>query len=470
MSDQNIHVSRSGFIFDHNNGRLTDFYDLDGKGKLGQGTYGSVSKATNRSTGATRAVKTMAKKDIKNEARYKAEINIMKKLDHPNIIKLFETFEDLKNTYLVLELCTGGELFDRIIDQGFFTERGASTLMKQILQAMHYCHSHHIMHRDLKPENFLFATKTPESPLKVIDFGLATTFEKKDEAKTKAGTPYYVSPQVLKGCYSHKCDMWSCGVMMYIIICGYPPFFGDTDSEILNKVKTGTYDFPQEDWGQISREAKDLIQKCLEMDEGKRISAEMALKHAWIGKAPSYDKPMSSKVMTNFKQFRNQNRMKKLALTAIAQQLPESEIQQLKETFLAIDKNGDGTLTLEEIQNGAKQHNVNLPEDFAAIFRSMDSDGSGSIDYTEFIAATIEKRTYMQEDICWGAFRVFDLDGNGKITKDELKKVLGSFEKNDPSSAAAQLVGHNIENLIAEVDTDGDGEIDFDEFMTMMRL
>jgi len=321
------------------------------------------------------------------------------------------------------------------------------------------------MHRDLKPENFLFATKTPESPLKVIDFGLATTFEKKDEAKTKAGTPYYVSPQVLKGLYSHKCDMWSCGVMMYIIICGYPPFFGDTDSEILGRVKAGKYDFPAEDWSQISREAKELIEKLLEMDEGKRISAENALKHPWIGKAPSYDKPMSPKVMTNFKNFRNQNRMKKIALTAIAQQLPETEIQQLKETFLAIDKNGDGTLTLDEIQNGAKQHNVNLPDDFAAIFASMDSDGSGCIDYTEFIAATIEKRTYMQEDVCWGAFRVFDLDGNGKISKEELKKVLGSLEEGD----ASKIVGQNIEQLIAEVDTDGDGEIDFDEFMVMMR-
>jgi len=321
----------------------------------------------------------------------------------------------------------------------------------------------------LKPENFLFANKSPDAPLKVIDFGLATIFDKNPQAKTKAGTPYYVSPQVLKGCYTHKCDMWSCGVMMYIIICGYPPFFGDTDSEILNKVKAGVYDFPAEDWAQISADAKNLIKSCLEMDETKRISAEEALKHSWIGKAPSYDKPMSSKVMTNFRSFRDQHRMKKIALTAIAQQLPETEIQQLKETFLAIDKNGDGTLTLEEIQQGSLQHNVQLPPDFAQIFASMDSDGSGCIDYTEFIAATVEKRTYMQEDICWGAFRIFDLDGNGKISKDELSKVLGNLE-GEKNSVIGGLTGlQNAEQLIAEVDTDGDGEIDFQEFMAMMK-
>eukprot|EP00397_Hematodinium_sp_SG-2012_P008862 GEMP01008931.1.p1 GENE.GEMP01008931.1~~GEMP01008931.1.p1 ORF type:complete len:468 (+),score=108.98 GEMP01008931.1:96-1499(+) len=466
MADE-MKVSRQGFIFDHSSGRLIDLYDVQ-TAQLGAGTYGSVSKATNKSTGAVRAVKTMAKKDIKNEVRYKAEIAIMKKLDHPNIIKLFETFEDLKNTYLVLELCTGGELFDRIIDQGFFSEKGASVLMKQILQALYYCHSNKIIHRDLKPENFLFANKSPDSPLKVIDFGLAALFDKNEVMKTKAGTPYYVAPQVLKGAYTYKCDMWSCGVLMYIILCGYPPFYGDTDGEILSLVKLGTYDFPQEDWGNISSSAKELIQMLLAMDEVKRISAEDALKHIWIGNAPSSDAPLSIKVMSNFKSFRNQNRLKKIALTAIAQQLPEAEIKQLKETFLAIDKNGDGTLTLQEIKDGAAKHNVNLPEDFASIFTSMDSDGSGCIDYTEFIAATMEKRVYMQEDLCWSAFRVFDLDGDGKITTAELTKVLGDM---DGTGGQATLPGmRNAEKLIAEADTDGDGTIDFDEFMAMMRL
>jgi len=466
--DKNVLMNRQGFIFDHNSGRLSDFYDVEEK-KMGQGTYGSVSKGKNRATGVIRAVKTMQKKDIKNDARYKAEIAIMKKLDHPNIIKLFETFEDAKNTYLVLELCTGGELFDRIIEQQFFSEKGASILMKQILQAMHYCHKNSIMHRDLKPENFLFMDKSTTAPLKVIDFGLATIFDKNNpQAKTKAGTPYYVSPQVLKGSYTHKCDMWSCGVMMYIIICGYPPFFGDTDSEILNKVKSGVYDFPAEDWAQISDDAKNLIKKFLQMDESKRISAEDALNDDWIQKkAPASEKQMNSKVITNFRSFRDQHRMKKIALTAIAQQLPESEIQSLKETFMAIDTNNDGTLTLEEIQQGAAQHNVSLPADFAQIFASMDSDGSGCIDYTEFIAATVEKRSYMQDDILWGAFRVFDLDGNGKISKEELSKVLGNLEGNAVLGGLKGL--SNAGALIAEVDKDGDGEIDFDEFTNMLR-
>lgn len=164
----------------------------------------------------------------------------MRNLDHPNIIKLYETFEDSRNIYLVMEICEGGELFDRIIDKGQFSETEARVIFTQMIQAINYCHSNGIAHRDLKPENFLFLTKAEDSPIKVIDFGLSKHFDEKgghSAMTTRAGTPYYISPEVLSGNYDESCDIWSSGVILYILLSGVPPFGGDSDPEILEAVK-----------------------------------------------------------------------------------------------------------------------------------------------------------------------------------------------------------------------------------------
>ncbi|EER07958.1 calcium-dependent protein kinase, putative, partial [Perkinsus marinus ATCC 50983] len=173
-----------------------------------------------------------------------------------------------------MELCTGGELFDRIIEVGHFTEVQAAIIMQQILRAIYYMHENHIMHRDLKPENFLFSTKEPleKSCLKIIDFGLSTKFGKDDIMTTKAGTPYYVAPQVLAGKYDESCDLWSCGVIMYILLCGYPPFYGETDADVLTKVRLGNYTFNASDWKGISEDAKDLIRKLLKINPRDRYT------------------------------------------------------------------------------------------------------------------------------------------------------------------------------------------------------
>ncbi|EER18260.1 Calcium-dependent protein kinase, putative [Perkinsus marinus ATCC 50983] len=460
-----VTIQRSGFILDNEGKLLSDSYDVEKK-TLGRGTYGSVSRAMNKSTKLIRAIKTISKSHLKNVVRFRQEIAIMKMLDHPNIVKLFETFEDAKNIYLVLELCTGGELFDRIIDQGYFTERGAASLMKQAISAVYYCHKNNIVHRDLKPENFLFLNKTKNSPLKIIDFGLAAKFGDNVHLKTKAGTPYYVSPQVLQGDYNESCDLWSCGVIMYILLCGYPPFHGDTDAQILARVRSGKYNFPDEDWKTVSSDAKDLIRKLLTFDQALRWTAEQALNHKWIknlAKTADDDVDEHRNVVSRLRNFRAQNKMKKVALTVIAQQLGDADIERLKKTFQALDENGDGTLTMQEIKEGMKSLDVSLPADLEEIMMDVDSDGSGAIDYTEFIAATIDKKTYIQEDVCWAAFRLFDLDGNGKITQEELQKVLSN---DDVKTALGQ---DTVSKMISEVDLDGDGEIDFDEFMTMMH-
>jgi calcium-dependent protein kinase len=253
---------------------------------------------------------------------------------------------------------------------------------------------------------------------------------------------------------------------MYVLLCGYPPFSGDTDAEVLGKVRLGNFTFPSADWNNISQDAKDLISQLLKMNTRDRVNAEQALSCDWIkNKAPKAKNiSLQSGFVDNLRGFRSQNKLKKAALQIIAGQLNESQIKRLRETFQALDDNGDGFLTAAEMKEGMTKSGLNeVPPDLQAILEGVDADGSGKIDYTEFLAATLDKKLYLQEQQCWSAFRVFDKNGDGTISLDELKHVL------DNGEVADALAGQDLEALLREVDTSGDGEIDFDEFMAMMR-
>jgi len=454
-------------LFMENRGTLTELFEMS-KGKLGEGSYGSVAKGRDKSTGAIRAIKSINKSQKQSSMdRITREIQIMQMMDHPNIIKLYETLEDSKCIYLVMELCTGGELFERIIEAGHFTEAQAATIIQQIVRAINYMHEASVCHRDLKPENFLFQNMDPidKSVLKLIDFGLSLQFTPDHVMTTKLGTPFYVAPQVLKGKYNHTSDLWSVGVIMYVLLCGYPPFYGETDKEVLHKVKSGSFSFPVADWGNVSDDAKQLISKLLTMEPKLRYTAGQALNHVWIKeKAPHAKLAFAPQFLDNMRHFRHLNTFKRAVLHTIALHLNDEKIVALREAFVSMDGNGDGSLTVAEIKVGIQDSLQKVPVDLQQILDSIDTDGSGVIDYTEFLAATLDRRYFVEEDVCWAAFRIFDKNGDGKISIDELKEVLGD------GSAVESVVGkETCETLIAQVDRNGDGAIDFDEFMVMMR-
>lgn len=455
-------IGRGMFVCD-NPGKIKDFYEMNKKA-IGSGSYGTVSKATHKQSKMVRAVKTIPKA----QGPVSGEVSIMKMMDHPNIIKLHECFEDSRNTYLVMELCTGGELFDAIIEAGTFTESQAAGLMKQMVSGISYMHSNACAHRDLKPENYILPSKGAMDAiqLKLIDFGLSCGCAPGQSLSTKVGTPYYVAPEVLAGKYEMGCDVWSLGIIMYVMLSGYPPFNGRTDEDVLAKVKSGKFNFNSVEWSGVSREAKDLITAMLTLDRKKRVSAEQALGNHWIrdNKPKEGEVQLGSGLVDNLRQFNQQHRLKKCALNVIAGQLDEKEIEKLRQIFATFDANGDGILSFQEIKEGLnKAKHLSIPADLQKIMEDVDSDGSGSIDYTEFLAASLDKRTYLREDVCWAAFQVFDRDGDGSITLDELKQVLkdGSVEE---ISGAEQ-----IQALLSEVDANGDGVIDFKEFMAMMQ-
>ena len=278
-----------------------------------------------RGTAIRRAIKVIKKSRVKDPNRFKSEIEIMKQLDHPNVIKLFETYEDNKNIYLVMELCEGGELFDKIIDKGHFTEQMSGYYFKQIVSALNYIHSKKIVHRDLKPENFLLLDQDENSPLKMIDFGLSMVFDEqkmkqsggKMVMSTKAGTSYYISPEVLKGNYDMGCDIWSAGVILYILLSGVPPFYGNTDQDILNMVKSGKFSFNIAEFNVVSGSAKDIICNMITLPE-KRLTASEVLDHPWVQKTGQNSDVQLNINMNQLKGFQSSGRMKKAVLTYIA--------------------------------------------------------------------------------------------------------------------------------------------------------
>ena len=442
-------------------GNLLDKYTVEKE--IGAGGYARCLLVKNKTTGQLYACKELQKNKLNNVASLKSEIQILIKLDHPNIIKLYEIYENDNYIYLVMELCTGGELFDRIIqktEQGKqFTEKEVANIFQQMMSAINYCHSNKIVHRDLKPENLLLASQDENSPIKVIDFGMSRIFNNKQAMFDKVGTAYYISPEVLDGFYDEKCDIWSAGVILYILLCGYPPFNGNDDDEIFESIKKRKFVFPEAEWANISKEAKDLINKMLS-DPLTRLTAEQVLGHPWlVNQLNKNTKAKEIKLNFNtFKTYSGANKLSRAVLTYIASRLTDDEVKKLKDAFQKIDVNGDGMLTLEELKNAINQnpevHVMNIEQ----IFKTIDTDNSGVINYTEFLAASIDKRIYLQEDKLRDAFKLFDEDKSGKISKSEISKVL-KFKKS----------GTEMTKLFEKYDLNGDGEIDFEEFLNMMK-
>mmetsp|Transcript_41955 Transcript_41955/g.88079 ORF Transcript_41955/g.88079 Transcript_41955/m.88079 type:complete len:394 (+) Transcript_41955:202-1383(+) len=279
---------------------------------LGTGHYGSVRECIDRSTGQRYAVKSICKSDPSvKPAGLVREIRLLKSTKHQNIVHLVDVYEDAKYVHIVTGLCKGGELFDRIIEKASngdigskcFAEDDAAIVIRQVLEAVSYMHKRGIVHRDIKPENILYETKDEDSPVKIIDFGLARKHDSGLEPPmtTLVGTPYYIAPEVLRKKYDKSCDLWSVGVVAYILLCGYPPFNGANNDETHRSVLRGQYNFPFEDWKGISPEARHFISQLLQMDSTKRMAVEEALNHPWIVRHTPTDAVMSDGICEEVK-------------------------------------------------------------------------------------------------------------------------------------------------------------------------
>ncbi|KAG2680999.1 hypothetical protein I3760_11G124400 [Carya illinoinensis] len=434
--------------------------------ELGQGQFGVTYLATHKRTGEKLACKSIATRKLVNRddiEDVRREVQIMHHLTgHRNIVELRGAYEDRHSVNLVMELCAGGELFDRIIAKGHYSERAAAVLCRQIMTVLHNCHSMGVMHRDLKPENFLFLNKDEDSPLKAIDFGLSVFFKPGDVFRDFVGSAYYVAPEVLRRTYGAEADIWSAGVILYILLSGVPPFWGENEQAIFDAVLRGHIDFSSDPWPSISSSAKDLVKKMLREDPKERLSAVEVLYHPWMREdGDASDKPLDIAVLSRMKQFRAMNKLKKVALKVIAENLSEEEIIGLKEMFKSMDTDSSGTITFEELKAGLPKLGTKLSDsEVKQLMEAADVDGNGTIDYIEFITATMHMNRMEREDHLYKAFEYFDKDKSGYITMEELEHALKKYNMGD---------GKTIKEIIAEVDTDNDGRINYDEFVTMMR-
>ncbi|KAG0470896.1 hypothetical protein HPP92_017016 [Vanilla planifolia] len=433
---------------------------------LGRGQFGVTYLCTEIATGHSYACKSISKRKLVHKSDkedIKREVQIMQHLTgQSNIVEFKGAYEDKHSVNIVMELCAGGELFDRIIAKGHYSERSAASICRAIVNVVNICHFMGVMHRDLKPENFLLGNTNEYVGLKATDFGLSVFIEEGKVYRDIVGSAYYVAPEVLKRSYGKEIDMWSAGVILYILLSGVPPFWAENEKGIFDAILQGDIDFESAPWPSISNSAKDLVRKMLTQNPKQRITSAQALEHPWIkvgGEAS--DKPIDSAVLSRMNQFRAMNKLKKMALKVIAENLTEEEIVGLKQMFANMDTDNSGTITYEELKTGLARLGSKLSDvEVKQLMEAADVDGDGTIDYIEFITATMHKHKLEKEENLYSAFQYFDKDNSGFITRDELETAMKEHGMGDAAT---------IKEIISEVDTDNDGRINYEEFCTMMR-
>ena len=456
---ESIHFDKSNFIRMKED-NIFDEYDL--KNKLGEGAYGCVYKVQQKTTNFLRAVKAIKKKHVDYE-EFNNEIEVLKALDHPNIIKLFDCYQDKRYYYMVEEYCSGGDLFDYIQKEKFFTEQKAGTIFNQLLSAVNHLHKKNIVHRDLKPENIvLIESGNNEVFIKLIDFGTSITIKGKNLTQ-ELGTIYYIAPEVFMNNYNEKADIWSCGIILYTMLCGHPPFCGNKENIIKSKILHSKLVFPSKEFSKVSNEAIEYIKSLLSYNPEKRPSAEEALNNKWLLSTVNRgNKKLSEYIISNLIKFRSTVGLQKATVSFLANQISiNEEIKKLKEEFDKIDVNKDGEISKNEL---IKCLEVLYPSQEAIyranqIFKEIDFNNDGTINFSEFLTVNIQKEKLLNEETLDNAFKMFDIDGNGYITIDELKKTM-------PLEITSKS---GWKELVSEVDKDGDYQISFKEFKEMME-
>jgi len=452
---------------------------------LGEGSYGKVSKVIHRKLNIFRALKAIDKKTggfISEEHQKKLikEISILKSLDHPNIIKVYEYFDTESRLYIVTELCNGGELFERILKMKNFSEKTVANVMKQLLSAVNYCHLNNVIHRDLKPENILIETQADAKQdyfrIKIIDFGTSDVYRNRRNSKIKKltekiGSSYYMAPEVLNGNYNEKCDIWSCGVIMYMLLCGSPPFDGANDQEIFKSIKKTELNFSDNAYSSFSYEAKELLRFLLNRDVNKRFSAQQALDHAWFKTCESekneakdlLDTSKLEKIAGNLRKFQTNQKMQQACIKYIVHNMvKKEEVEEYRRIFTKFDINHDGRLSKEELIEGFSQTMTpaEAKMEVERLINDIDGDKNNYIEFEEFLSAFMDKENLLKEENLSETFMLFDKDCSGKISINEIKNIMGE----------GLSVNEDVwKGILLSIDSNSDGEISYKEFKDMMR-
>ena len=442
--------------------------------KLGSGSFGNVYLARNRFTYEKVALKQIKKSsaNLLSDGEIKDEIEILKKLDHPDIVRIIESF-NTKNSYiLITEYCEGGELFDQVKNQ--LSETQIAVIFRQLLSGLAYLHSNNIVHRDLKLENILIneieKSKTTGEDLfniKIIDFGTARIFDKNRKPQSIVGSSYYIAPEVLRQKYNKECDLWSVGVILYMFIVGHAPFDGCDDEEITNNIQKGVYKKNDRRWIKASKEVKDLIQKLLTYKPSQRLTAIQALEHPWFKQTDSnilYDNVSKTDIINCIRHlltYNINNKLEELFLTYIVHNIPrEKEAKSAIKLFKLVNENGDGKLQKEELKKTLLKfvtEDFLEKYDFDGIFSMLDGDNKGYINYEEFLKGCLDRKKILDDDILSYSFNYFDPDGSGYINMNKIKDIFGN-----------KIDDITFKSIFDEIDLDKDGKINYKDFKAIL--
>ena len=473
LSDGESYISISNKLFiDETNDNPSKKYEI--LSKLGSGSFGSVYLARNKYTNEKVALKQIKKSsaNLLSDGEITDEIEILKNLDHPDIVRIIESF-NTKNSYiLITEYCEGGELFDQVKNQ--LSETQIAVIFKQVLSGLAYLHSNNIVHRDLKLENILIheieKSKTTGEDLfniKIIDFGTARIFDKKRNPQSIVGSSYYIAPEVLRQKYNKECDLWSVGVILYMFIVGHAPFDGCDDDEITTNIQRGIYRKNDRRWIKASKEVKDLIQKLLTYRPSQRLSAIQALNHPWFKITDSnilYDNVPKGDIIScikNLLTYNINNKLEELFLAYIIHNIPRNkDAKSAIKLFKLVNENKDGKLQKNELKKTLLNFVTEaflIQNDFDEKFEMMDGNNKGYINYEEFLRACLDRKKILTDKILNYAFNYFDSEKSGFIKKNKMKRIFGN-----------RIDNYVFQSIFDEIDLDKDGKINFDDFKKLL--
>ena len=443
--------------------------------KIGSGSFGTVYEAKNLIFNNTVAMKVITKSDGMDSEYIKNELDILKKLSHPNIVRIYEFYESENDYYLINEFCNGGELYN-YINKTKLNEQQLSIIFYQVFSGLCYLHENDVLYRDMKPENILISKKeidllTNEEYfwIQIIDFDCAKIFEQNKKDNIIVGSIYYLAPEVLNREYNEKCDTWSVGVILYMFLVGKPPFNGLNNDEIINSIKTKEYDENNEKLIQASPEVRDLIKGLLNKNTDERFSAKQALNHQW------FKKFNGRKLFENFKNediqhfidnlfnYTFHSKIQQLVIAFLVHNLPTSDSSRnILKLYRYFNTSGDCKLTKNELINGLSKYRdeVEVRRKVGTLFLLLDADNNGFIEFEEFLRACIDKKEILTEEYLKYAFKFLDKNDNGSLT---VQQICSAF-----LISGNKMFEIALSKDINDVDEDGDGNINFPEFKKLM--
>ena len=396
---------------------------------LGDGNFGQVRKAYRKDDKEKKkyfAIKSISKKNLaeKDFTNLIKEVNIISGLSHPNIVNFYETYHDKHYFHIVMELCEGNDSYQQIVKKEKCDEKKVVSLIAKVLLGIAHCHSRGVTHRDLKPENILYESNSPDAEIKIIDFGLSRKYSKDVKLHSVLGTPYYVAPEVLKGSYDQKCDIWSIGAMTYLLLCGKPPFNGSTDKEIFNSILNSDVKFDTPIWNNVSNNAKSFVRLCLEKNSAKRPNVIKALDHPWftnVLNATHRLQNLREDVLMNIKNYNIKKKFKQMIIKHLLTSMNRDELKIYKNAFFAIDFTHNGCIEPHELKKAFELKKIAITEEeINHLFKIMDQNLKGAIDFTEFLMAGFDREQLFTNEKLTKAFNYFDINNSGFIENNDL--------------------------------------------------